>query len=362
MFVVEAFDSVCKMFNKKPNFSQPWGINESAKAEYQGKQVPGTIPNIPLASLRITESDCTLRPRNEQKGLFRNNGYLQRPAVPPKSSTSFDSQMPPRVGHHQAASLASTPKFQPLERNSRLLTREDTKFLFQPLDRPTSHCQSPTGLLKPMPISYSEWKKIHGVSEDTNASVQINGISHRQMSAKKYILDTKKPVTYSDSHLMSNDPKHRESLEENNQQRQNTLPNFVRKPIATLPGHLNSLFPNVSDTGVSSFDRIQMPRPTTPDDVSSNSSSSDHTLVGNHSLTTEDTLTEERLGVLIDSGEDSSSSPETVSTIRTSSRGPSSEEKLFHVAPQSQKEQDLYQKKYKTPGIFFDLYFIQYLM
>lgn len=350
------------MFNKNLYYSQPWEINESAKAEYQEKQVPVTSPNIPLASLRITESDSTLRPRNEQKGLFRNNGYLQRPTVPPKSSASFDSQMPPRVGHQQAAPLASVPKFQPPERYGRLLTREDTKFLFQPLDRPTSHCESPTGLLKPMPISYSEWRKIHGVSEDTNASVQINGISHRQMSAKKYILDKKKSVTYSDSQLMSNDPKYRESLIKNNQQRQNTLLNSVRKPIATLPGHFKSLFPNVSDTGVSSFDRIQMPHPTTPDDVSSNSSSSDHTLVGNHSLMTEETLTEERLRELIDSGEDPSSSPETVCTIRTSSRGPSSEEKLFHVAPQSQKEQFLYQTKDKTPGIFFNLYFIQYLI
>lgn len=133
--------------------------------------------------------------------------------------------------------------------------------------------------------------------------------------------------------------------------------NSVRKPIATLPEHSKSLFPNVSDTGVSSFDRIQMPHTTTPDDVSSNSSSSDHTLVGNHSLTTEETLTEERLRELIDSGEDPSSSPETVCTIRTSKRSPSSEKELFYVAPQSQREKFLCQKKDKTSGIFLNLYY-----
>lgn len=67
------------------------------------------------------------------------------------------------------------------------------------------------------------------------------------------------------------------------------------------------------------------------DDVFFNSFLSDYILVGNYSLMIEDILIEERLGVLIDSGEDFFFFLEIVFIICIFSRGLFFEEKFFYV-------------------------------
>lgn len=67
------------------------------------------------------------------------------------------------------------------------------------------------------------------------------------------------------------------------------------------------------------------------DDVFFNSFLSDYILVGNYSLMIEDILIEERLGVLIDSGEDFFFFLEIVFIICIFSRGLLFEEKFFYV-------------------------------
>lgn len=67
------------------------------------------------------------------------------------------------------------------------------------------------------------------------------------------------------------------------------------------------------------------------DDVFFNSFFSDYILVGNYSLMIEDILIEERLGVLIDSGEDFFFFLEIVFIICIFSRGFLFEEKFFYV-------------------------------
>lgn len=67
------------------------------------------------------------------------------------------------------------------------------------------------------------------------------------------------------------------------------------------------------------------------DDVFFNSFFSDYILVGNYSLMIEDILIEERLGVLIDSGEDFFFFLEIVFIICIFSRGLLFEEKFFYV-------------------------------
>lgn len=67
------------------------------------------------------------------------------------------------------------------------------------------------------------------------------------------------------------------------------------------------------------------------DDVFFNSFLSDYILVGNYSLMIEDILIEERLGVLIDSGEDFFFFLEIVFIICIFSRGLFFEEKFFDV-------------------------------
>lgn len=66
-------------------------------------------------------------------------------------------------------------------------------------------------------------------------------------------------------------------------------------------------------------------------DVFLNSFLSDYILVGNYSLMIEDILIEERLGVLIDSGEDFFFFLEIVFIICIFSRGLLFEEKFFYV-------------------------------
>ena len=305
--------------------SKLWKIDEGAESDIQERAArPSRFPITALASLRLTESDSSLRSRYEQKaGCWRNGRLMQRTTVAPTLSTSSDSNVRSGKEDQSTTSFASSLKYQ--ENTGDSSASYGNQYLFQPVDRPTLKSESPTGLLKPEPVVFSKWKKVHQVVQ---ASYHMNELSRHQTFTKNHAQETQS-LENSDSQFIFPEAKNGE--------------HSISYNLRKLPNELHRQSPLNLSNVTASFQKhctIDM------DDVSSIGSSSDHTLVGEESQTTEDTFTEERLAEI----HEDTFSPETVCTARPASTSPVSEEELFYTASQHQREQLRNTEKDKSTG------------
>ncbi|XP_061184216.1 kelch-like protein 3 [Saccostrea echinata] len=307
------------------------------------------FPNLPLESLRITGSDSFV-PHTEKGRWSKNLVQPQGPRIQPRHSSSCDSQM--QLRREDQPKIPTPP---PVPNSCLKLgyksgtIRSEGQSYFQAVERPTTHSESPTGLYKPLPIAISEWNQLHGFPRNTIVpDKDTESTLIRPSSVKNVVANIRKSAPVSESRATSaevmNGCQKRETRK-SPKARYAMSTNCIYEPNSTIMWR--KIFPNTSDTAM---DRVLSPSllESSRDDLSSICSSSDHTIVGQQSITTDDTLTEERLAALNDCGGQASVAG-SVCTARLVSRSPTSEEEEnFYMAPQNASYQIPYQNTNKS--------------
>ncbi|XP_062617574.1 uncharacterized protein LOC134279234 [Saccostrea cucullata] len=272
-----------------------------------------SFPNLPLESVRNTESDSFVH--HTGKGRWPKNVMQdQGPRIHLRHTSSWDNQ-------------SGT-------------CRDEVQSPFQPIEKPSTHSESPTGLHKPPPIAFSKWSRLHGFPDA--ADKEIEGFFRPSLVKK---------VVRSQRGATNKSPEVRNALSTNSIYERDS--NALWK----------KMFPNTSDTAMNRIQFSPSSVESSEEDFSSFCSSSDHTIVGRQSTTSDHTVTEERLAALnVNGGPTSSgslraprctrdsptSSSGSLCTAQLVSRSQTSEEDNYYMPSQNNFYQNPYSNINKT--------------
>ncbi|XP_062612513.1 kelch-like protein 24 [Saccostrea cucullata] len=302
------------------------------------------LPNIQLQSLKKTESESFV-PYTD-KGRWPRN-LVQGSQTQPQHSSSCDWQAQPRR-EKQPSGRYQVPPPVPFSYQSNSSYRNEVQSSFQPVERPTTYSESPTGLFNPPPIALSEWNQLYGFPGNTYPPG--DGFV-RPSAVKKVVENIRKSdtCTFSKTKATSSEVKNdglKREVNKSPEIRLTLSTNCIYEPDSTLMWR--RIFPNCSDTAM---DRVLSPSCIKSEEDVASQSPSNHTIVGDQSTTTCDSFAEERFVVLNDNSdiprssgslrapphirsELASSSRSVYNTAPLVSRSSSSEEDNVDIAPQ----------------------------